>query len=101
MLACAFLLRIRASLTVIWMSQVLKRASARNCRMCLKPFNTASWATSSASASLRRIAKAAASPRRSVRADQLIKKLVLAGQDALDQHRFVESFGWTFQRNHH
>src|SRR4029077_5645834 len=34
-------------------------------------------------------------------ANQLIEKLVLAGQDTPDQHLFVELFGWTLQRNHH
>src|SRR6266496_2623988 len=56
---------VLASLMVIWISQVLKRASARNCRMCLKAFSNASWLTSSASASLRKIAKAAEYTRRS------------------------------------
>ena len=59
MFACCFLIRIRASLTVIWINHVLNRDSARNCRMCLSAFSTASWATSSASASLRKMAKAA------------------------------------------
>lgn len=40
-------------------------ASARNCRICLKAFSTDSCATSSASASFRKMAKAVAYTRRS------------------------------------
>ena len=42
-----------------WISHVLNRASALNWRMFLNAFSTASWAVSSASASLRKIANAA------------------------------------------
>ena len=100
MLACAFLLRIRASLTVIWISHVLKRASARNWPDVLKGLQYRFLGHVLGIRLIPQNRKGRGVHAPFVGPDQFVEKIVLAIPDAPNQHSFVELFGWTFQRSH-